>query len=80
MTEHVHEWAWIYRPDGVGPRYIGCQCGEPMNSDEIMCRVQATERLSANMAKALCRGIHPNFKAAIKALTAYADILEGKDG
>ena len=52
MTEHVHEWEWIYRTDGRGPRYVVCcHCAEPISHDEQMRRINATEMLSAEQAK-----------------------------
>ena len=80
LTKHVHEWK--FRVDGHD-EYFRCfnlPCEEILEVEQAESRLNATERLSANMAKALCRGMHPNFKAAIKALTAYANTLEGKDG
>ena len=76
MTDHVHGWAIIGKWANCVAQW---NCPAGLSPEEIDRRLNATERLSANMAKALCRGMHPNFKAAIKALTTYADILEGKD-
>lgn len=87
MTEHVHKWEWIYRPEGVGPRYIGCQCGEAMKSDEMFRRVQATGRLSVSDAQygAMCidivsegHGESDKGTKAEKSLRSYANILEGE--
>ena len=78
MNEHVHEWVWIYRVGGAGPRYIGCsQCGEPMNSDEQMRRINATEALSAENARYFAE--HTVMIALHGYLLDYANILEGKD-
>jgi hypothetical protein len=71
LAEHVCEWVW--NNDLVIP-FI---CSEPdcrrfLDHDDCEVRLNATERLSAEVAK----GIYDMDKQ--RALFAYADILEGK--
>jgi hypothetical protein len=73
MTEHVHEWQTYVAPNG--DYHADCfHCSERLDVHEINRRLNATERLSAEMAR---EAVHARPLHAL-ALLAYADIREGK--
>ena len=76
MAEHVHEWGVWHEGMEWG---TGCkECFEGMDDNELERRLNATERLSAEVARDCgeAGGIYK--KENRDALQAYADILEGK--
>ena len=78
MTEHVCKWEWDEDIDGI--HFLCCYngCTDTMFPDEILKRVNATERLSSSSAIQASRG--QGLRGyVVKSLLAYADILEGKD-
>ena len=80
MTEHVCKFYVAYP---VGGRDYRCKCGRAATPQEIVAKLNATERLSAEDATRNARIIEMNAvdyqPSALKALQAYADILEGKN-
>jgi hypothetical protein len=58
---------------------VRCECGEHLAIREAEARLNATERLSAEMARGAieAKGFVGGF---LSALRAYADILDEKDG
>lgn len=81
MDEHVHEWK--RQSDGKYWRGNGhTMLAEVMSNDEVERRLNATERLGALQAKELMVFAMGSTRIAqpelIKALRAYANILEGK--
>ena len=87
MTEHVHEWILdTYRdPDEPEGLQIGMfcwhkGCNERRYRTEAEARLNATERLSAELAReigdCLYAGIIDHERKS--AVLAYADTLEGK--
>jgi len=79
MTEHVHEWKWLSGYSKEQKAHISgimCLCGEQMSIKEAEARLNATERLSAKNARRARYGYQ--YTDVDEALTAYADILEGK--
>jgi len=54
-------------------------CGNSLMVDEIEARLNATERLSAASARQAANWVTPKWIGVYNELTAYADILEGKD-
>ena len=85
MTEHVCEW----KPDIYEKAYLGarCDCGETMSEVDVTARINATDRLSAELATEILGflirklGLAGYLGTTVyqDALKAYADILEGKD-
>ena len=74
MTEHVHEWADEY--DGYVGWFVCKECGEQLHLCDAVARLNATERLSAEMARRCLDWPGQVFDAeAYKALRAYADAL-----
>ena len=81
MTEHVCEWVWDIRENDA---WFFCKdpyCKRPMGALEIEARLNATERLSAEIVNGLLEGDDsPDLLIYERvALRAYANILEGKD-
>ena len=92
MSDHVHEWRWhsMYLEDGIDCRL----CAEDdsidyqaawMDNDEVIRRLNATERLSveeAQFAEADGYGENEFGERAPwqDAVLAYAAVLEGEDG
>ncbi len=88
MSEHVHEWSVDHEvleeisPLGTpyGRVFAYCGCGENIFNDEIVRRLNATERLSAE--DALGTGVHLRtligWKKSARMLEAYTDALEGE--
>ena len=72
MTKHVHEWA-IHITGKVHCE----ECGVVLKPTKADAMLNATERLSAEDARRARYGYQ--YQDVDKALTAYADILEGKD-
>ena len=88
MTEHVHEY------DGFGiiltrgmverlgdPAFVKCiRCDHILQEGDMLARLNATERLSAEDAKLIASqlGGHGHQMESM-IVRAYADILEGKD-
>lgn len=72
MPEHVHKWKWVYGlGDGIA---AACECGVHLAPEEVNRRLNATERLSAEDAKAASEFAGRSF-----GLVAYASALEGND-
>ena len=91
MSEHVHKWKiWVagYQVDNRchGDRWIQCKCGEWRSNEQAEVMLNATERLSADVAHQVSthyqkrNRISPAkfFDRAWRELRAYADTLEGK--
>ena len=84
MTEHVHRWsAGQMSPKAYKKEWrLRCECGiEPPSLDEIILRLNAAERLSAEDAREAsmtCMMSHGEIDA--DRLNAYAAVLEGEDG
>jgi len=92
MDEHVHEWVEHFAIEYgdkfvVKERYIAkCKhCPEHMTISEGIRRINATERVSAEMARQCVdlfgTEVSVIYKPIVKlldSLRAYADILEGK--
>ncbi len=75
MTEHVHEWELIFKPDSF--RRVRCKhCPEQMLDYDIERRLNATDRLSAEDVREAC--ILGWVKGIRDKMQAYADTLEGK--
>ena len=74
MTEHVCEW--ILKTNAVA--ICTCGCNRALGTEEILARINATERLSAERVKAILED-HKLYSQDVLALHEYADILEGKD-
>ena len=95
VSEHIHEWSLEQEiipsdlPIPVARYFAFCGCGEEIDYDEILRRLNATSRLSAedvtelrNVAfgVALYDGeASKEILHAIKAAEAYAAALEGED-
>ena len=91
MTKHVHEWIFHIEDDGVWWFY--CKCGAILTREEAEARLNATERLSAEDARANilqiescefeCQAgpieLNTGYIRLRDDLQAYVDILEGKD-
>ncbi len=88
MPEHVHEWRWYseHGEDGIDCRLCDEEHGyRPenwMDKDDVIRRLNATERLSVLQAKEIIvfgmgstRISQPEL---VDALRAYADTLEGQ--
>ena len=88
MTEHVCVW----KPDIYEKAYLGarCDCGETMSEVDVTARLNATERLSAKVARRngvilrlgadrVSYGKQTQGYGDSIDLMAYANILEGKD-
>ena len=79
MTEHVHEWRWA--DDRFVPYFCRVEgCEETLSIETAEARLNATERLSAELQVWLentdaKHGIHIDNEI----LTEWIDILEGKD-
>ena len=89
MTEHACKFYVAYP---VGGRDYRCKCGRAATPQEIVAKLNATERLSAEDARDLAHEIKRHDYASLAktwrykgsealhdAAVAYADILEGKD-
>ena len=81
MPEHVHEWdvSWLMKhADNAFHNPVRCECDERIDWNEIVRRLNATEKLSAEDAIALDDyADHPD--PAIKGNGyAYASALKGK--
>ena len=87
MTEHVCKWGWDEDADGIHFLYCYSGCTDTMFPDEILQRVNATERLSAKRALLIANAIDKlgytidgmDGGNSTRYLRDYADILEGKD-
>ena len=96
MTEHVHEWEMFFDIEDCRQVVIALcadqNCSSELSWDEINMRLNATERLSAEVARKSSGSVmcHQHDRCAyqseidevqieIDALEAYADLLEGKD-
>ena len=88
MTEHVHEWKWDIVDNDAWFYCSDKTCKAPMGALEIEARINATERLSAEMATKLATMVKREWEGVYSwsgwqpehdALKAYASILEGKD-
>ena len=82
MAEHVHEWELSFH--GMGQAFR-CECKDPqcrkkLDYKEAETRINATERLSAKIARDVWSVTDlPNLLTLERAaLRAYADILEAK--
>ena len=92
MTEHVHKWRF-YRASWSYETMARCTvkgCNESLDGDEVTRRLNATERLSAKVARRngvilrlgadrVSYGKQTQGYGDNLDLMAYADILEGKD-
>ena len=88
MSEHMHEWRWhsMYLEDGIDCRL----CAEDdsidyqeawMDNDEVIRRLNATERLSKTSAMAAATtSLRGGDVVSYEDLLAYAAALEGEDG
>ena len=82
MSEHVHEW--IHEQEDHED-YFYCSDSEcrrneyPLTAKEILLRLNATERLSAELALTALYYVEDGGGKMGGALRAYADTLEGKD-
>ena len=81
QNEHVHKWLIGWEPE-IGEILARCErisvCDASMGLDEILKRVNATERLCSSSAIQASRG--QGLRGyVVKSLLAYADILDGKD-
>ena len=75
-TENIHEWERYVSPNYDPPPYIRCKhCKEPMLIDEQLSRLNATEVLTAEDARALSYAL-PGYED--NALWHYANILESE--
>ena len=83
MTEHVHEWKWteVEVSSPLGPftdKYYRClKCSKKMYAHKAEARLNATEMLTAEDARRARYGYQ--YTDVDEALSAYANILEGKD-
>jgi len=89
MTEHVHKWRF-YRASWSYETMARCTvkgCNESLDGDEVTRRLNATERLSAELATEILGflirklGLVGYLGTTVyqDALRDYANILEGKD-
>jgi hypothetical protein len=79
MSDHVHEW-WI--TDEMGRIGAKCSCGEEMTGKEVWRRLNATERLSAELIREELGSYGKAWTGWDKVRTAawaYANALEGDD-
>ena len=77
MTEHVHEWGFVYQGHDIASwcDYECIHCGTSIDGPSITKRLNATERLSARRAKDVAEygSLYSKDRAAV---IAYADTLE----
>jgi hypothetical protein len=88
MTEHVHEWALRIAKDGraIARCVSWSRCQAELSPFEIDDRLNATERLSAEVANQARKGYGSGWvlsnniskKEVLESLRSYADIREGK--
>ena len=74
MTEHV-----FYMDTAEGEWYPSVhRLGKPVDADEILHRLNATGRLSAEDARYIALNLDQRLEGSTGILDDYADILEGK--
>ena len=89
MSNHVHEWSVDHEvleeisPLGIpyGRVFAYCGCGENIFNDEIVRRLNATERLNAEDAIAFIEHMQSEWQghsALAVMLEAYVAALEGE--
>ena len=78
MSDHVHEWWW--NEQGDFPQIV-CACGDYLEGEDILVRLNATERLGAEDALMAAHAGNDNglTKREVGRLRAYATALEGED-
>ena len=79
MTEHVHEWDAIYMDEGTLVFCAFRECKAGPEPDDVLKALNATERLSAELAYTALHYVEMGGGKMGDALRAYANILEGND-
>ena len=88
MSEHVHEWGFPELAPADIKNFAWCEiagCIATLTIEEVVCRLNATERLSAEDARETADDVHGDWwplegtSPYEDALRAYAAALEGDD-
>jgi DNA-directed RNA polymerase subunit RPC12/RpoP len=79
---HQHEWDYDirYKPGMVECKFVCVECGEEMNGEEALRRLNATEDLSADVAIQCTHAMmgDPLYAVGEEALVNYAKTRKGE--